>query len=136
MASDKVLARQRYFEQVRIVAADRSIPQEQNASDRIACVLSGHAGSTADEVLDVVGRFRLPETLLCVRLFDEGRTEMFEHIVSTDGRGLDVAHVVDGVCDHLGEMGRLWLSTRALPVTDPGILDLEIVSGVDIRRDH
>ena len=132
VASKKTLARLRYFERVKIMAASQSTLQEQSDLNRIAAVLSGHAGSTADEVIDVVGRFRLPTTLLCVRLFDEGQTEMFEHIVSTDGRGLDVAHIVDGVCTHLHDEDRLWLSTRALPVTDPGILDLEIVSGVDV----
>ena len=128
MASNKALARQRYFKQVRIMAAEKSKLHEPFDACHLESVLSGHAGSTADQVIKTIGSLRLPISQPCVRIFDERETRMFGHIVSTDDQGLDVAHVVDGICDHLEEIGRNWLSTRALPVTNPGIIDLEIVS--------
>jgi hypothetical protein len=120
------------FEERYDEAADRAEPHDPTEVARFAERLNGLQGLDYDAVSARLADLTLPAGFVFVRFFEAATGEYFGGILSDDFTPIDATDILiqlvpDAEFDvAIYDFGRVWVGTRAMPVTKPGVLDLEI----------
>ena len=108
----------------RAAALARSVPYDQYGVERLCKRLTGLKDEDPLVMIDRLRSFAMPKGIMHVRLFDAATHEQIAAAVRLGGEPLGAAQIMALVSVTESFNDGNWVRTTALPVRDPGVLDL------------